>query len=297
MLVLEGADRFVDVFGLAGHKVSQLRIVTSQAAVSTHSGAVIATFHQMALLGKGKSILSCLQIEAYGEGINDCPLSLPGGKQRILIDGYQIHLHFKNGLAYLPCRKPTDDELGTLPYVIMTSDVDWDPCVYDNIIDDIAVFHDPAIDLIEHDNPFDDYGEYHHCTVATHKLLDEEEFIDSMECIDYNDLVDDLMDAHNPTFVDNIYNVTAAKVMSQPPNFELLRPLFGRAPTVTIKLTFDVTTQYARGRVSDTLKQHWRSRFPACNVKRRNELVATDTVFSDTPAVYSGVTAAQIFVG
>jgi hypothetical protein len=45
------------------------------------------------------------------------------------------------------------------------------------------------------------------------------------------------------------------------------------------------------------LKQHWRSRFPACNVKRRNELVATDTVFSDTPAVDCGVTTAQIFVG
>jgi cell envelope opacity-associated protein A len=32
-------------------------------------------------------------------------------------------------------------------------------------------------------------------------------------------------------------------------------------------------------------------------VKRRNEPVATDTVFSDTPAVDSGVTAAQLFVG
>ena len=61
--------------------------------------------------------------------------------------------------------------------------------------------------------------------------------------------------------------------------------------------SFDVTTQYARGRVSDTLKQHWRSRFPACNVKRRNEAVATDTIFSDTPAVDSGAMAAQIFVG
>jgi hypothetical protein len=29
MLVLEGSERFVDVFGLAGHKVSQLRIVTA----------------------------------------------------------------------------------------------------------------------------------------------------------------------------------------------------------------------------------------------------------------------------
>ena len=55
--------------------------------------------------------------------------------------------------------------------------------------------------------------------------------------------------------------------------------------------------RFARGRVSDTLKQHWRSRFPACNVKRRNEPVATDTVFSDTPAVDCGMTAAQLFVG
>jgi hypothetical protein len=73
--------------------------------------------------------------------------------------------------------------------------------------------------------------------------------------------------------------------------------LFGWDPIDTIQRTVDVTTQFARGRVSDTLKEHWRSRFPACNVKRRNEPVATDTVFSDTPAVHRGVTAAQIFVG
>jgi hypothetical protein len=136
---------------------------------------------------------------------------------------YQIPLHFKNGLAYLPCRKPTDDELGTLTHVIRMSDVDWDLCVYDNIIDDNTVFHYPSIDLTDHDkNPFDDYGEYCHRTVASHKLLDEEEFFDSMECVDYDDLVDDLVDAHNPTVVNDIYNVTVANVMSQPPNFKLL---------------------------------------------------------------------------
>jgi hypothetical protein len=45
------------------------------------------------------------------------------------------------------------------------------------------------------------------------------------------------------------------------------------------------------------LKQHWRLRFPSCDVKRRTEPVATDTAFSDTPGVDCGVTAAQIFVG
>ena len=63
MVVLEGSERFVDVSGLAGHKVSQLRIVTAQALVTTHKGDAITTFHQMALLGKGKSILSCIQME------------------------------------------------------------------------------------------------------------------------------------------------------------------------------------------------------------------------------------------
>jgi hypothetical protein len=53
----------------------------------------------------------------------------------------------------------------------------------------------------------------------------------------------------------------------------------------------------ARGRVSDTIRHHWKSRFPACNLRRRNEAVATDTVFSYTPAIDSGVKAAQLFVG
>jgi hypothetical protein len=83
MLLLEGSERFLDVSGLADHKVSQLRIVTAQALIATHKGEAIATFHQMALLGKGKSILSCLQMEAFGADINDSSRMLPGGKQRI----------------------------------------------------------------------------------------------------------------------------------------------------------------------------------------------------------------------
>jgi hypothetical protein len=50
-------------------------------------------------------------MEAYGADINNQPRSLPGGKQRILIDGYQIPLDFKSGLTYLRCRKPTEEEL------------------------------------------------------------------------------------------------------------------------------------------------------------------------------------------
>jgi len=49
--------------------------------------------------------------------------------------------------------------------------------------------------------------------------------------------------------------------------------------------------------MSPILKKHFQSPNPALNVQRRNEAVATDTVYSDTPAVDSGVTTAQFFVG
>jgi hypothetical protein len=160
MRVLEGSERFADVSGLSGHKVSQLHIVTAQVLVSTHKGDAIATFHQMALLGKGKSILSCIQMEVFGADINDRPCLIPGGEQRTLIDVYQLPLEFKNGLPYLHCRKPTDDELSMLPHIIMTSDVTWDPSLYDYINDNIDNFYDSLEDTPGHEYHFDQHREY-----------------------------------------------------------------------------------------------------------------------------------------
>ena len=45
------------------------------------------------------------------------------------------------------------------------------------------------------------------------------------------------------------------------------------------------------------MKKHLKSRNPALNIPRRHEAVATDTVFSDTPAVDSGVKQARVFAG
>ena len=45
------------------------------------------------------------------------------------------------------------------------------------------------------------------------------------------------------------------------------------------------------------MKRHLKSRNPALNIPRRHEAVSTDTVFSDTPAVDSGVRQTQVFVG
>jgi hypothetical protein len=158
MLVVEGSEQFVDVSGLAGHKEHQLRIVTAHALIHTHKGDAIATFHQMALLGKGKSILSCVQREHFGADINAKSLRLPGGKQRILMDGYQIPLDFHNFLPYLKCCIPTADELNKLPHIIMTSDMDWDPSTYNNTIDGMENFYDTDEDEVYH-SPFDHKGD------------------------------------------------------------------------------------------------------------------------------------------
>ena len=45
------------------------------------------------------------------------------------------------------------------------------------------------------------------------------------------------------------------------------------------------------------MKWYLKSRNPALNVHRRHEAVATDTVYSDTPAVDSGVKQAQFLLG
>ena len=45
------------------------------------------------------------------------------------------------------------------------------------------------------------------------------------------------------------------------------------------------------------MKKHLKSRNPALNVPRRHEAVATDTVYSDTPAVESGVKQQNVLLG
>ena len=177
----------------------------------------------------------------------------------------------------------------------MSADVDWNPNIYDNDIDNLDTFYDATDDSIT-PGPFDQYGEYRYRTVAIHNTTCETAFFDAVEFLDCDDMVDDLIDLSHPEHMCATFGVNMATVAPRQSDFDLLRPLFGWAPSETIKRTFSVTSQFARGRVSDTLKQNWRSRFPACNVKRRNEPVATDTVFSNNPAVDSGFTAAH-FVG
>jgi hypothetical protein len=49
--------------------------------------------------------------------------------------------------------------------------------------------------------------------------------------------------------------------------------------------------------MSTILKKQYKSPNPALNVRPHDEPVATDTIYSDTPAIDCGITSAQLFVG
>ena len=87
-------------------------------------------------------------------------------------------------------------------------------------------------------------------------------------------------------------------VLQQTPvDYEKLRPFLGGGKSDIVKQTIDQTTQWRVALDSLPMKRHLKSRNPALNVPRRHEPVATDTIFSDTPAVDSDVKQEQVIVG
>jgi hypothetical protein len=198
-------------------------------------------------------------------------LKIAGGLQRIMtVEGYVHPLNIRNGLAHAIMRPYTDEEWETLPHVIWTSDEEWDPTILDHEITDDDAWYDAISDLQGSlmNSPFDEYGRY--C-----KREAEMHFFDSK--MDHEDMIEEA-----------INRVTLAHATLQrphKPDYEALRPLFAWIPAESVENTFKATTQYARATVGTVLKHAYKTPFPACNVRRRNEAVATDTVYADVPAI------------
>ena len=87
-------------------------------------------------------------------------------------------------------------------------------------------------------------------------------------------------------------------ITHEAPDYEKMRPYFGWVNVDTVQKTMEQSTKWGVSLPNTfPMKKHLKSRNPALNIPRRHEAVATDTVFSDTPAVDSGVKQAQVFVG
>ena len=87
--VIETMHRAVNVQGVSDHQVTDLKIVTAGGVVQMQHGPVIAIFHQYAHLGTGKTIHLSIQLKEFGLQVDEKPVRVPGGLQRIKTpDGY-----------------------------------------------------------------------------------------------------------------------------------------------------------------------------------------------------------------
>jgi hypothetical protein len=163
---------------------------------------------------------------------------------------------------------------------------------------------------------YNEYGEFRGCVLINQRewqvhyfdALDtkpssgNDEFHDALEQFaDDPDSVIDLViyHANRAHYVCNHETVEAAPkfVMTLEPDYGQLRPRLSWLPVDAIKKTFERTTQHTCMPMSTILKKWYKSPNPALNVRPRDEPVATDTIYSDTPAIDCGITSAQLFVG
>ena len=247
-------DREVDVSGIDNHQMTNLRIVTAGGIVSTQRGEVLLVMHQYAHVPQGKTIHSAIQLESFGNKVDDRSLKLKQGSQTITtLDGYVIPLNFINGLPYMPIRPYTDTERATLPHVILTSDIEWDPSLSDQILTDDETWFDAVADhgdgyIFE---PFDETGHYRN---HSHTISVETNWHDMHEHL----IVEE---------IDPAITVQANVLKPSSRNFGDYTNYFLQSSIDTIKRTFAATTQYARsgwitGHIYDTHK----APFPALNV-------------------------------
>jgi hypothetical protein len=131
---------------------------------------------------------------------------------------------------------------------------------------------------------------------------DNDEFHDALEQFaDYPDSVINhvIHHANRAHYICDHETVEAAPkfVMTLEPDYGQLCPRLGWLPIDAIKKTFEHTTQLTNMPMSTILKKWYKSPNPALNVHPHDEPVATDTIYSDTPAIDCGITSAQLFVG
>ena len=277
MRVIYKTHRKINISGIDNHEVNGLDVVTAATLLNTSLGKVIGIFNEYAHLGKGSSIHSSGQLEWFKTHVDEKSIKVGGTQLITTLEGYSVPLLIKDGLAYATSLgRPTDQDMDTYPHVFFTSPDEWDPSVLD---------HDPppldgldpsqVLDQPFGDPMFDAYGDFNERIIANLNIL---------------------LDAPQEDYGSYIANLHQGS--SQEPDWNALRPFFAWTSPSSIQDTFNVTTRHGSApHTQDYIKKHFKSRNPVFNIPRRSEAVATDTVFSDTPAVDDGSTMAQFFCG
>src|SRR5687768_2734855 len=158
--IIAKTGRQVEIQGIDNHCINDIPIVTAGGVVTTQKGEVIAIMHQYAYAGKGMTIYSCGQLEAHKQAVHDKSIKV-GGKQRIeTLDGYIIPLNIRNGLPFMTIRLYSDTEWESLPQVVLTADIDWNPSILDHEQEENEKWFYAMEDLptLTPNPSFDEYG-------------------------------------------------------------------------------------------------------------------------------------------
>ena len=288
------SDRTLNVTGIDEHEMRNLKIGTFGGVVSTQRGDVIAIFNQSAYHPGGKSILSCLQVEDNGITVHD-KLIPHGGRQCIETpDGYIIPLDAHQGLVYMKIRPFTNEEFRRLNHVVFTRDIPWDPSRYDRSLSDDRTWISQQANPLPLHSGFDNGGNYTEGELYTSLAVHRAHLRPSL----LSQLRGTLPGICDWNSEDSNTGINVHDLRMNAADYEAERIYFLNVPTDVVRRTRRATTQYYQNISSPQRMINWyKSPYPALNVFRRHEPVATDTVFADITAWGSGATCAQIYVG
>ena len=269
MRVLHKTHRKINIQGIDNHEVTGLDVVTDATLLNTSQGKVIGIFNEYAYLGKGSSIHSSGQLEWFQTNVDETSIKVGGTQLITTLDGYSVPLLIKDGLAYATSLgRPTDQDMDTYLHVFITSPDEWDPSQVPD-----QPFGDPM---------FDAYGDFNEPIIANLTTL-----LDAPpgDCGSY-------------TEISSVFTANLDQSSPQESDWNSQHPFLAWTSPSSIKDTFNVTTRHGTAaHTQDYTKKHFKSRNPVFSIPRCSETVATDTIFSDTPAVDDGSTMAQFFCG
>ena len=261
--------RKIKIQDIGNHEVADLDVVTAATLLNTPQGKVTGIFNEYAYLWKGSSIHSSGQLEWLQTNVDETSVKVGGTQLITTLDEYSVPLLIKDGLAYATSLgKSTDQDMDTYPHVFITSPGEWDPSQVPD-----QPFGDPM---------FDAHGDFNQPINANlNNLLDAPPG-----------------DCGSHTEISSVFTANLHQSSPQEPDWNTQRPFLAWTSPSSIKDTFNVTTRHGTApSTQDYIKKHLKPRNPVFSISRCSEAGATDTIFSDTPAVDDGSTMAQFFCG
>ena len=124
--IIATTDCQVNVSGINNHQLTNLKIVTAGGVCPSNQGEVVVILHQYAYNPGHQTIHSSLQMEQFGNIVDDRSIAFGGSQTLQTLDGFILLFSFQNGLPYLPIRPFSNHEWDTLPHIVLTSDIDWE---------------------------------------------------------------------------------------------------------------------------------------------------------------------------